>query len=120
MRTELASTFAFPSYYGNNLDALNECMLEDLKVPESGGSTILLSRYDRFANGPGAARSPEAKGVAYVVLDILARAARSHMLTGSRLIALVQSDDPLISFEGLGAVGARWNSQEWLNKNRGL
>jgi hypothetical protein len=42
------------------------------------------------------------------------------MLFGKRLIILVQSDDPLIVFDGLGGVRATWNSREWLNKNRGV
>lgn len=120
MHTELASVFSFPPYYGNNLDALDECMLEDLRVPVSGGLVIILRQYDRFANGPGTSRFPGVNGAAHATLHIFAKAARQHMLTGRRFFTLVQSDDPHVSFDGLAAVNAAWNPREWPNKNRGL
>ena len=42
------------------------------------------------------------------------------LLTGKRLIILVQSDDPCMEFNQLGGVSAEWNRREWLNKDRGL
>jgi len=42
------------------------------------------------------------------------------LLLGQRLLALVQSDDPRIRFERIGAVPVNWNPREWLDSDRGL
>ncbi len=111
MHEAIASVLNFPPYYGRNLDALNDCMSEDLAVPSAGGLVLCLRRFDRFASRLGVARK---------MLNIFARASRHHMLRGRRLLVLIQSDDPRISFNGLAEVGAQWNSSEWLLKDRGL
>lgn len=51
---------------------------------------------------------------------VIAGASRRMLLTGKRLIILVQSDDPRMEFNQLGGVSAEWNRREWLNKDRGL
>jgi hypothetical protein len=45
----LQGKLSFPSYYGRNLDALDECICDDLPVPETGGLVLALKGYDRFA-----------------------------------------------------------------------
>ena len=119
MHADLQRTLCFPSYYGHNLDALHDC-LEDLSVPERGGTVIVLNRFDSFNKGSGASLLPSGRHEAEIVLDIFARASRYFLLTGKRFLTLVQSDDPRIEFERLGGVAAIWNWREWLNKNRGL
>jgi hypothetical protein len=47
---------------------------------------------------------------------------RRHMLSGNRLLTLIQSDDPELDVK-IGRVGgftSIWNRHEWLNKDRGL
>ena len=118
--TILSSTrYLFPSYYGGNLNALNDCMCEDLEVPEVGGLVLVLRHYDRYSNGTHAAHN-SGRSEAEIVLDIFARASRYQMLKGRRLITLAQSGDPLIHFDNLDGVSATWNSREWLNENRNL
>ena len=101
----------FPDYYGKNLDAFNDC-LSDLPVPDVGGTALEFRRFDAFAR-----RHPRA---AQAILDIVAVNARHRLLMGRRLLALVQSDDPALTFEPVGASAVDWNPREWLNASRGL
>jgi Barstar (barnase inhibitor) len=118
MHADLERTLSFPSYYGRNLDALWDC-LQNLSVPEQGGTVIVLNRFDAFQKGRGAALLPSGRAEGEIVLDILVRTSRYFLLTGKRFLTLVQSDDPRIHFERLGGVGAIcW--REWQDKNRGL
>jgi len=116
MHDALQATLSFPAWYGKYLNALNDCMWEDLVVPENGGLTLVLSRYDHFVRTMQAGNHASAE----IVLDIFARAIRYHSLLGKRLLVLVQSDDPKIQFGRLGGISATWNLREWLNQNRGL
>ena len=119
MHESLKAQLSCPEYYGKNLNALDECIQDDLVVPEPGGLAIVLRHYDRFCK---AVQNPAADGknTAEVVLSIFAGAVRHHMLFGRRLLILVQSDDPEIQFGQLGGVASIWNHREWLNKNRGM
>lgn len=119
MHDALKSTLSFPDYYGKNLDALNDCMWEDIVVPDEGGLVLIFYHYDRFQK---AIRIDNTDGrtFAEIVLDVLARAVRYQMLFGRRLLILVQSDDPRIRFDNLASVSADWNRHEWLDKKRGL
>jgi RNAse (barnase) inhibitor barstar len=120
MHRDMKQVLKFPDYYGHNLHALQDC-LSDLEIPDHSGVALVLHRFDAFAKAAGATVYPHAeRAVAEFVLDVLATAARYLMLTGSRFIAMVQSNDPQIGFERLGCVSATWNPKEWLNKNRGL
>ena len=108
MHEALAVELRLPAYYGRNLDALDDSLVSDLQVSRVGGLVIVLRHYDKAVE----------RDVADVVLDILAKACRCHMLQGERLLVLVQSDDPQISFRSLGAVGAVWNYREYLTTSR--
>ena len=119
MHDSLKSSLAFPDYYGSNLDALHECMWDDLVVPETGGLVLVLRRYDQFAKAIQF-NARNGRIFAEIALDILARAIRYHMLFGRRLIVVMQSDDPRIALGRLAAFHADWNPREWLAKNRGL
>lgn len=107
----IAEKLGFPGYYGKNLDALNDCF-RDLEIPEESGRAFVFHRYDLFAS-----KLPK---TAWHILDIIEDNSRFRLLFGRRLIALVQSDDPRIIFENLGARSAGWNRKEWLNSSRGL
>jgi Barstar (barnase inhibitor) len=120
MHADFARTLSFPSYYGKNLDALHDCLEEDLFVPDVGGVALILDRFDVYAKAQGTTLIPSGRAEAEVLLDILARATRYFLLTGRRLLTLVQSDDPEIRFDKLACVFADWNRREWLYKNRGL
>lgn len=111
MHDELSSVLGFPAHYGRNLDALSECMSEDLAVPDAGGVAVCFRHFDQFASRVTCA---------HAVLNILAGTSREHMLRGRRFLTLVQSDDPRVTFNGLGCTSAQWNRHEWLFSNRGM
>ncbi|WIX83297.1 hypothetical protein QRX50_22315 [Amycolatopsis carbonis] len=58
--------------------------------------------------------------VARAVLDIFADQARGALLVGHRMMCLVQSDDPRLSFPAVGATPVSWNDAERLDSQRGL
>lgn len=111
MLVGLGKLLAFPEYYGRNLSEFNDC-LSDVDIPDVGGLALVFYQFDTFA---GSHRS-----VAQGVLDICADNTLRFLLTGRRFIVLVQTDDPRIAFEPVGASAVTWNPQEWQNSKRGL
>lgn len=108
---EAKRQFAFPDYYGGNLAAWIDC-LEELDVPYDGGVVMRIRHFDSFARA-----DPQ---FAHTLLDSIESASRRFLLLGQRLLALIQSDDPRIRFERIGAVPVNWNPREWLDADRGL
>jgi Barstar (barnase inhibitor) len=115
LHRDVAAALHFPDYYGKTLDALNDC-LSDVALKEYGpspqatGLVLVITGYDKFA-----VVEPRA---AHAVLDIFAGQARSAALFGHRMMCLVQSDDPRLSFAAVGATPVMWNDAEWLNSSR--
>ena len=99
----------FPSYYARNLASWIDCLAE-MQVPDEAGTAIVFRRYDCFAKA-----QPQ---LAQTVLDSIESTSRRFLLTGRRLLALVQSDDPRIRFERVGAMPVTWNPREWLDSDR--
>ena len=85
---DIQATLDFPDYYGQNLNAFNDC-LRDVTTYEYGaardtaGTVLVFLRYDDFTK-----REPYA---AQSILDIVATQARGAMLLGHRMLCLVQS-----------------------------
>jgi hypothetical protein len=109
LHEDLRRTFDFPDWYGRNLDAFNDS-LSDLAVPNVGGAALVFSKYDLFA-----AALPN---IAWHTLDIIATNSRRFLLFGRRFVALVQSDDPDVHFEQVGAQPVIWSPKEWLERLR--
>lgn len=107
---ELAKTLAFPDYYGENLDAFNDC-LSDVD-PKEKGFVLTFENYDAFSK-----KYPEA---AFHILDIIQINSWRFLIEGIVLLGFVQSNDAKITFPPLGGMVPDWNRQEWFNKNRGL
>ncbi len=118
MYDDIALALNFPDYFGRNLDALNDCM-RDVASGDYGwdadvntGLVIVLRAFEAFtAVDPRTAQN---------MLDIFADQARCAILIGHRIICLVQSNDPRLAFEPVGAMPVMWNDAEWLSSNRGL
>jgi hypothetical protein len=112
---DIAAALSFPAYYGRNLNALDDCMGDVVAqdygwAPDTTGLALAFTGYDAFA-----ARCPRA---AQIVLDIMADQSRSAALFGRRLMCLVQSNDPNIRFEAVGATAVMWNDAEDLASKR--
>ncbi|MCC6521953.1 MAG: barstar family protein [Polyangiaceae bacterium] len=108
---DVAVRLRFPDYYGENLDAFNDCM-RDLAVPDDGGTVLVFRGIDAFHR--------QRSKVVWHMVDILLGTAHSNLLLGRRLLTFLQSDDPRFSLEPAGAWGVKWNRREWLDANRGL
>ncbi|GAA1843638.1 barstar family protein [Asanoa iriomotensis] len=115
LHSAIAAALDFPDYYGRNLDALNDCMRDVVAhaygtTEDATGLLLAFAGYDAFTRG-----RPR---TAQAVLEILADQARCAMLTGHRMLCLVQSNDPRITFEPVGASPVLWNPAEWLDAKR--
>jgi RNAse (barnase) inhibitor barstar len=108
---DVQQALGFPAYYARNLASWVDCLAE-LAVPDESGMVLAFRRYDAFAKA-----QPQ---LAQTVLDSLETTSRRFLLTGRRLLALVQSDDPRIRFERVGAMPVTWNPREWLDADRGM
>jgi hypothetical protein len=112
---DIAAALDFPDYYGRNLDALNDCLRDVVNghygVPEdAAGFVLAFTHYDRFTRA-----SPR---TAQIVLDILADHGRHAAVFGQRVLCLVHSDDPDITFQRVGGMPVMWNQAEWLTSRR--
>lgn len=102
---------ALPPHYASNLASWIDS-LGDLDVPRDGGVVVQFRHFDTFARA-----EPR---FAQTLLDSIESASRRFLLMERRLLALVQSDDPRIRFERIGAAPVNWNPREWLDADRGL
>jgi hypothetical protein len=108
---DVKRVFQFPSHYTSNLASLVDA-LGELELPPGGAMAVQMRRYDRFVKVDS--------HLAWSVLDALESTSRRLLLTGRRMLTLVQSDDPRIKFERVGAMPVNWNPREWLDSDRGL
>jgi len=114
MREDLSEALAFP-YVAPNLDALNDLLYDVVDQewgwePQATGLVLVFTGFDAFAR-----TDPR---TAWFLLDIVANRSRSASLIGRRLLCLVQTDDPDLSLDRVGASPAWWNRAEWLRSNR--
>lgn len=105
MHSQLKTKFDFPDYYGENFNALRDC-LRDLNIIKSG-LVVVFRHLDQI-------KAP----TAHKILDIMADCSRQHMLFGSRIITLIQVDNPNYEIGPVGRSEVTWNSQEWANSRR--
>jgi hypothetical protein len=111
---DLTLALAFQENFGyapwtGSLDALNDA-LRSVAFGDHRGVAFAFERLDALH----AADAPLAQGT----LDLVEANARDHLLSGHRLVALVQSDDPWLDLGPLGGRPATWNAREWMNADR--
>jgi hypothetical protein len=111
MHADLQRVLRFAAHYRPTLASLVDA-LGEIAVPNGGGAALQLVRYDLFASRD--------RALAQNLLDVIETTSRTFLLTGRKLLALAQSDDPRLSFERVGARPVNWNPQEWLPQDRGV
>jgi hypothetical protein len=100
----LSRQLGFPAYYGRNLAAFHDC-LSYIEVSEGGGVALAFLSFDLpFTKFPDWPKD---------ILDIIAVTSRRYLLTGQRLLALVQSNDPGIEIGPVGACPVALNPTEF-------
>lgn len=105
MHSQLKEKLDFPEYYGENFNALRDC-LSDLNIIKTG--LVLVFRHlDNIR-----------KQTVHEILDIMANISRLHMLFGNRIIILAQVDNPDYEVGPIGQTPVLWNGQEWFNSRR--
>ena len=107
MHKDLREILSFPGYYGENLDALNDC-LAYIEITEPG-LVIVFYHFQTID-----------RKTAHGLLDVFANNSRLQMLVGKRLFTLVQVDDAAYEIGEVGASFVLWNRTEWPNSKRGL
>ncbi len=100
----VADALGFPNNRGRrNFSGFWDC-LPDIHVPEEGGLALVFVRFDHFSH--------QYSKFAWNLLDCIARASWEFLLTGRRLMVLMQSDDPTIWFEDVGGHTPWMNDRE--------
>jgi hypothetical protein len=114
----IARALDFPAYYGENLNALADCLDDVAEAaygwsPADTGLAVVIDRYDVVVGWDAE--------FARLVLDAIATAIHGAALHGNRILCLAQSDDNRLRFdERVGGSHVSWNDAEWLDARRGL
>jgi hypothetical protein len=117
MLDSLAAALDFPTYFGCNFPALNDCMSDVAEVAygaaaDAAGLVLLFRNFDDYVEVE--------PSDTHALLNIVARQARTAALIGRRLMCLLHTNDPRLEFEPVGAQPVLWNEAEFLNSSRGI
>ena len=96
----LSKELSFPDYYGNNLDALNDC-LSDVEIPGEG-LVVVLKHFDIVQ-----------REIGLNIADIFANNSRRHILFGRKLILLIQVSSRTFEMSNVGGTPIMWNGAEF-------
>lgn len=96
----LREELSFPDYYGNNLDALNDC-LSEVDIPGEG-LIVVLKSFDIVQ-----------REIGQKIVDIFANNSRRNILFGRKLILLVQVSSRNFEMSDVGGSPVLWNGAEF-------
>ena len=117
LHADVAAALNFPAWYGRNLNVLNDC-LDDVAegryglATEMTGLVLVLRNFEQLYS-----RDPYVAGR---FLDLWAGQARHAALVGHRMMCLVQTNDPRLAIEPVGAQPVTWNYAEAADRARCL
>lgn len=106
---QLSETLGFPSYYGRNLDALDDAMagLAEGRYgfsADAAGGVIRITGFDRFV-----VQLPrQAEAFTEILFDTTCRALRF----GWPLVCFLQSDNSRLRLTDVPQAAVQWNSRE--------
>jgi len=100
IHASLSTALDFPDYYGNNWDALNDC-LSGVPIPEEG-LVVVLRHFDQMQREWG-----------QTIADIFAGNSRRKLLFGRKLILLIQVDNRSFELSKVGGCPVLWNGREF-------
>lgn len=109
LHSNLEHSFGFPDYYGKNLNAFSDC-LNDMYDKKYSGLVIVFRFFDNLYEHD--------KSESHGLLNIIANISRQWMISGQRLICLIQSDDPDLEIDVVGGYHPTWNGAEWFDDKR--
>lgn len=109
LHSNLEHSLGFPDYYGKNLNAFSDC-LDDMYDNKYTGLIIIFRKFDNLIE--------QDKSESQGLLDIIANISRQWMVSGQRLICLIQSDDPDLEIDKIGGYRPSWNGAEWFDDKR--
>lgn len=101
--SEISKKLKFPSYYGKNLDAFNDC-LPQIDFHEYTGLVLIFYHINVFWKMD--------KKFCQSVVDTITCSSRLLSLENQRFMALFQSDDRSIFFEPSGALSVLWDDRK--------
>lgn len=95
----VARALDFPEYFGNNLDALNDCLSDVAEGQygwprEAAGLAVVLRRFDAFWT--------RERDLAQALVDIAVRQSRYGLLFGHRIPWLLQVSDIPVALDPVG------------------
>ena len=88
-----AAALRFPAYYGHNMDAFGDSLLE-MELGDSRKGVVVLTGISGFAR-----LFPEQF---QIVLRDFAKAARLYLITGTRLVIVIGTDDKFLQVPEVG------------------
>lgn len=104
---DLKQRLNFPDFYGENFDALNDC-LSELEIDKTG--LVIVFRNFQVVQ----------KDFAHSLLEIFAKNSRFQSLLDKRLLTLIQVDNPKYEIKPVGSYEILWNGAEWLDSKKNL
>lgn len=92
------------------MSALSDCLRHDLEIPFESGFALVMENFDLFYE--------KDKISGHEILERLSRGARERILTGERLITLIQTSNPRFYPEAIGSFELCWNRHESADEQR--